>query len=300
MGESTLGKYDCCKRWPDQHGKLRYRLRRAQVWVSEFGFHHTGFLDAHFEGQAARPLDDDLRQYLKRELQHNSQRFERHVELVRRSFRRLSDTGVMDIGCGGGLFLSKLREAGADVVGVEVDHGRAAYCREQGLRIETEPVDSPKIQSLYRAAFDVVTLWDVIEHVNFPQDTIAKAANLLKSDGLLFLDTPCRDAFYHRCGQATYAMTGGRLPGFLDIMYRDAPFGHKQIFATWEMREILRDAGLTVVRLDKIHELSFPYAHYLKRLLRSEKLARMAVPFADRFFRVVRIKNKMIAVAQKR
>jgi hypothetical protein len=43
-----------------------------------------------------------------------------------------------------------------------------------------------------------------------------------------------------------------------------------------------------------------PYEHYLKRLLRSEKLARMAVPFADAFFRVVRIKNKMIAVARKR
>ena len=95
-------------------------------------------------------------------------------------------------------------------------------------------------------------------------------------------------------------MTGGRLPGFLDVMYRDAPFGHKQIFATYEMREILRDAGLRLVRLDRIHELSFPYEHYLKRLLRSEKLARMAVPFADAFFRVVRIKNKMIAVARKR
>ena len=177
MDESTLGKYDCCKRWPDRYGKLRYRLRHAQVWVSEFGFHHTGFLDAHFEGQAARPLDDDLRRYLKRELQHNSQRFERQVQLVRESFGRLSDVGVMDIGCGGGLFLSKLREAGANVVGIEVDHGRAAYCREQRLSIETEPVDDPKIQSRYRGAFDVVTLWDVIEHVNLPQDTIAKAAN---------------------------------------------------------------------------------------------------------------------------
>jgi 2-polyprenyl-6-hydroxyphenyl methylase/3-demethylubiquinone-9 3-methyltransferase len=136
---------------------------------------------------------------LERKLQHNSARFENQVGLVREFAGPLIGLRVIDIGCGGGLFLSKLREAGADVVGIEIDHSRAAYCRESRLTIETEPVESPSIQARHRGAFDVVTMWDVIEHVNFPQDTIAKAVNLLKPTGLLLLDTPCRDAFYHRC-----------------------------------------------------------------------------------------------------
>src|SRR5215510_1932804 len=124
MSPST--KYDDCKRWPDRRSKLRYRLRRAaargsgnkgdvitKVWVSDFGFHHTVFLDTH--GRAQRPLDEDLRRYLERKLQHNSARFEHQVALVREFAGRLPGLRVLDIGCGGGLFLSKLREAGADV-----------------------------------------------------------------------------------------------------------------------------------------------------------------------------------------
>jgi 2-polyprenyl-6-hydroxyphenyl methylase/3-demethylubiquinone-9 3-methyltransferase len=191
-----------------------------------------------------------------------------------------------------------LQRAGAEPVGIEVDHSRAAYCRERGLTVATVPVDSPELQSRYQSAFDAVTLWDVIEHVNFPQDTITKACNLLKPGGFLFLDTPCRDGFYHRCGQAIYRLSGGHVPGLLDIMYRDQPFGHKQIFATWEMREILGDAGLTMLHLHKLHELSFPYEHYLRRLLRSDGLVRIAAPLAVAFFRVARVHNKMLVVAR--
>ena len=296
MSPST--KYDDCKRWPDRRSKLRYRLPRAKVWVSDFGFHHTVVLDTY--GRAQRPLDEDLRRYLERKLQHNSARFEHQVALVREFAGPLPGLRVLDIGCGGGLFLSKLREAGADVVGIEVALSRAAYCREKGLAIETDPAESPSIQVRYRDAFDAVTLWDVIEHVNFPQDTIAKAANLLKPAGLLLVDTPCRDAFYHRCGEITYRLTGGRFAGFLNVMYSDAPFGHKQILATHEMREILTDAGLMVLRLDKIHELASPREHYLRRLLRSDRIARIGAPLVNALFRVVPIKNKVLAVARKR
>lgn len=53
-------------------------------------------------------------------------------------------------------------------------------------------------------------------------------------------------------------------------MYSAHPFGHKQIFATSEMRRM----GLSILELKKFHELSLPKSLYLRKLLKSEALVR--------------------------
>jgi SAM-dependent methyltransferase len=296
-------KYDDCKRDPDIHGRLRYRLRHGPVWVTDFGFHHTGTppaIPTHPQTTVGDPLDERLRAYMAQGLQSNRQRFANHVELVKAK-KTIPGLRVLDIGCGGGLFLSMLQEQGAQVVGLELNGGRAEYARTMyGLQIENQPVESPDIQSKYQEYFDVVTLWDVIEHVAYPQTTLVKAKNLLKPDGYLFMDTPCRDSFYHRFGGISYAVTFGRFPTFLNIMYQGKSLlGHKQIFATEEMREILILSGFNPNLIEKRHELSFPYEFYLRKILRSPGVAKAMVPLAEGFFRFVKIRNKMIVVAQK-
>jgi SAM-dependent methyltransferase len=207
---------------------------------------------------------------------------------------------VLDVGCGGGLFLSLLKQRGAHVTGIEVDHRRAEYARTTyDLTIETRPVENPESQLKYRSFFDIVTLWDVIEHVNFPQETLRASHAVLKQSGFLFIDTPCRDAFYHRFGALSYAVSRGRWPGFLNIMYSGHLFGHKQIFSTGEMQDILSLCGFAIDRIEKQHELSFPYEFYLERLFGSQKCARILLPLVELLFRVVRIRNKMIVVARK-
>ncbi len=107
----------------------------------------------------------------------------------------------------------------------------------------------------------------MIEHVNYPFQTLQCAANVLKQGGFLLIDTPCRDSFYHHFGEFTYRLTGGRSPTFLNAMYSSHLFGHKQIFSTGEMKQLFEEAGLQVIDLHKFHELSFPYDFYLKKLL---------------------------------
>ena len=296
-------KYDDCKRSPDARGRLRYRLRHGPVWVTDFGFHHTGtppLIPTDAEMPLDDPLDERLRSYLEHGLHSNRQRFAYHVELVKAK-KALPGLRVLDIGCGGGLFLSMLQQQGAQVVGLELSRGRAEYARTvYNLHVENRPVEDLEIQRKYREYFDVVTLWDVIEHVAYPQSTLMKARDILKQDGYLFMDTPCRDSFYHRFGEISYAATGGRLPTFLDIMYNgESVLGHKQIFSTEEMRDILLLSGFEPHLIEKRHELSFPYEFYIRKLLRSWAIAKALVPLVDVFFRFVKIRNKMVVVAQK-
>ena len=129
---------------------------------------------------------------------------------------------------------------GAQVIGIELSDSRARYARtKHGLEIYKRPIESDFWQKGYTNYFDAVTLWDVIEHVNYPFQTLQSAANVLKKGGLLLIDTPCRDSFYHQVGEMTYRLSGGRFPTFLNAMYSSHLFGHKQIFSTKEMKELV-------------------------------------------------------------
>jgi 2-polyprenyl-3-methyl-5-hydroxy-6-metoxy-1,4-benzoquinol methylase len=293
---------DALKHRPSEGARLMYRLRNADVYVSPEGFHFTDYLDPVEEIAPeidASALTGQEASYIETQLQANLKKFAHQVEVLKIHLS-LKDARVLDIGCGGGLFLSLLKQAGAQVTGIELSDSRAQYAKTRhGLDIHKQPIESEFWQSGYTGHFDAVTLWDVIEHVNFPVQTLRSAVNVLKAGGLLLIDTPCRDGFYHRFGELTYRLTNGRSPTFLNAMYSSHMFGHKQIFSTSEMRRLFESAGLEVIDLHKFHELSFPYEFYLKKLFRSPTLVRLLLPAVQLFFRIFKIRNKMLVVGKK-
>lgn len=282
-------------------GPPRYRLANASVFVSPNGFHYIDYLDPveeispEIEGDS---LSEDEIAYIESQLQSNAERFDHQVAAVQR-FADVNGSRVLDIGCGGGLFLSKMRDQGATVMGLELSDSRALYAtRQYGMEIVKHPVESD-YWAKHAESFDVVTLWDVIEHVNYPRATLTAAAGLVKTGGLLLIDTPCRDAFYHRAGVLTYRLSGGRYPTLLNAMYSAHRFGHKQIFATHEMRQLFEVAQVQVLDLKKFHELSFPYRFYLKNLLKSNIAASVALPFVKIALAIAPVRNKMLVVGRK-
>ncbi len=284
-------------------GRLTYRLRDAEVFVcSRCGFHYTNYFDS--VGSMCLEVDPSAltelhHSYIASQLESNSERFENQTHLVRRHID-LRGRRVLDIGCGGGRFLSLVKSRGAEAVGLEFSDPRICYARSvYGLDVHKYPVDHPFWQEQHRHAFDVVTLWDVIEHVNFPDDMIRSASHLLAPGGLLFIDTPCRDAMCHRLGALAARLTFGRMRLFLDVMYSNRPFGHKQIFATGEMAGLLQSSGFDVLAVKRFHELSFPHRHYLRRILRSALLVESVHPLVKLALKVIPLTNKMAVVAQK-
>lgn len=284
-------------------GEPRYRLANANVFVSQEGYHYIDYLDAV---ESLSPeldesaLTDEMTAYIEKQLQSNPGRFENQTAVVKNYLNSISGKRVLDIGCGGGLFLSKLKNDGAQVVGIELSDERAHYARiKHNLEIIRRPIEDAFWQN-QKSTFDVVTLWDVIEHVNYPEATLKYSASVLKSGALLFIDTPCRDSFYHRFGEITYKYTNGKLPTFLNVMYSAHPFGHKQIFSSSEMKRIFERVGLEVISFKKFHELSFPYSFYLKRIFKSDILVKMALPVVSILLRLFPIKNKILIIGRKK
>ena len=279
----------------------KYKLTGANVFVSQGGYHYIDALDSveqidpTIDGSS---LTDEEITYIEKSLQSNPERFENQVEAVKRH-SSIKNAMVLDIGCGGGLFLSKLKQEGAQVTGIELSDTRAHYAKtKHGLEVFKRTIEDEFWKPRYNT-FDIVTLWDVIEHVNYPLATLKHAANMLKSGGIILIDTPCRDAFYHHFGEFTYKISGGKYPTFLNTMYSSKPFGHKQILSLREMEELFEASGFEVLELKKFHELSFPYSFYLKKLLKSDLLVKLILPFVHIFFVIFPIRNKMLAIGKK-
>lgn len=297
--EQAIADFDSVKRVA--MGEPRYKLSNARVHVSPKGFHYIDYLDpvsAIDPEISGADLTGDEIDYIERQLQSNAGRFEHQVETVRK-FIDPAGMRILDIGCGGGLFLTKMRDLGATVTGLELSDTRAAYAAgRHGLDIVKHPVESTFWTSR-AGTFDIVTLWDVIEHVNQPAATLMAASALLKPGGMLFVDTPCRDAFYHRCGELTYKASAGRYPTFLNAMYSAHAFGHKQIFASWEMAALYKAVGLQVMVMNKFHELSFPKEFYLRKLLKSEAAAKALSPVVSLLLTIFPVRNKMLLGGRK-
>ncbi|MGH9464059.1 MAG: class I SAM-dependent methyltransferase, partial [Thermoanaerobaculia bacterium] len=230
-----------CKACAQQRGTARYRIGdRFQIYVcGACGFHYIDHLD-DLEALSRRTLDSVDRaaafEYVETRLQYDPERAPSRVRLLSR-LRPLTGARCLDIGAGGGLFLDLMRRRGAEPYGIEPDPVRRLYARERhALELRAEPVENAVWQGTFHDVFDFVTLWDVLEHVNFPIATLDAALALVKPGGWLVLDTPTRESAYHRLSVWSYRLSGGRVPLFLPLLYSDGPFAHKQILSSRDLR----------------------------------------------------------------
>jgi SAM-dependent methyltransferase len=96
---------------------------------------------------------------------------------------------VLEIGAGHGGFVALLRWAGFDATGVEVSPWVVDFARETfGVPMLLGPVEDQPIDA---ASLDTILLMDVVEHLRDPLDSLRHCLGLLKTDGMLMIQTPC-------------------------------------------------------------------------------------------------------------
>jgi SAM-dependent methyltransferase len=103
---------------------------------------------------------------------------------------------LLDIGCGNGALLARLRSLGWETVGHEMDPMAACFARSHfGLDVRegllAEAGFAPE-------SFDVVTLSHVIEHFHYPENLVLQCRGLLKPGGKLIILTPNTDSLGHK------------------------------------------------------------------------------------------------------
>lgn len=128
---------------------------------------------------------------------------EKRIELVK---QKIPNGKLLDVGCAKGDFLSLAKESGYDVAGVELSEFAAKSCIENySIPVEISTLEEANFEE---EQFDVITLWDVIEHLPDPESTIKAANRFLKPGGYLFVSTGDISSLYARVlGKRWHLMT---------------------------------------------------------------------------------------------
>jgi len=110
--------------------------------------------------------------------------------------KALTGGKLLDVGCGNGKFLTKMRKLGWDVTGVEPDGQAVKLAREHfGLNIHEGVIEGTGFTD---NSFDAITMSHVLEHVWDPISTLRECYRLLKPSGKLVIVTPNINSLGHR------------------------------------------------------------------------------------------------------
>lgn len=104
-------------------------------------------------------------------------------------FERYRQTNnLLDVGCGGGHFLVEAKKRGWNVYGTEYTSEAVTLCTRQGIRMSQGKLDSGRYGRNER--FDVITSFEVIEHISNPREEVAHCHDLLRKGGIVYVTTP--------------------------------------------------------------------------------------------------------------
>lgn len=257
-----------CNLCNSSYGSLRYIKNRFRIVKCKCGLVYVNprkeiKYDKGYFSRKGSVYED----YLK-ERNLKKKNFRRLIEDIKK-FRKGK---LLDVGCGTGEFLEVAKENRYDVKGVEISEFAAGYCSGKHLCVDIGDFGGVKINE----KFDVVTMFDFIEHSKDPFRDLRKVNEILNENGLLVIITGNINSWF--------AKLMGRKWNFLN------PEEHLYYFSEKTLSGMLNKAGFRVVKIKKdFRYVSFKnFFRYFKVNLRSEGfnflvwLPSMMVVFARR------------------
>jgi 2-polyprenyl-3-methyl-5-hydroxy-6-metoxy-1,4-benzoquinol methylase len=150
---------------------------------------------------------------------------------------------VLDAGCGAGGNGALVKRAGAaEVVGVELDPAAAERARAQLDRVLTADLSELDPDDLGPEPFDAILAIDVLEHLVDPAAVLRGLVGRLKPGGVVVASIP-NVAHVWVIANLLAQRWPQRERGIFDRT-------HLRFFARRDMERLLREAGLTVERVE--------------------------------------------------
>ncbi|MCP5095641.1 MAG: class I SAM-dependent methyltransferase [Chloroflexi bacterium] len=200
--------------------------------------------------------------------------FSRHLKDLEKYVGVGNGRSLLDVGAYIGVFVEIAAKAGWKALGIEPSEWAAKQAQKQGVNVMYGTQDSPALQPSH---FDVITMWDVIEHVDDPSGEMTKAFNLLKPGGFLVLHTMDIDSLAARVMKS-------RWPWFMDM--------HIHYFSQRTMKAMLEKNGFEVVEhgvrgryltlnylATRVSAFNKPLGKMAAAIVKTLRLGKVAVPF---------------------
>jgi 2-polyprenyl-3-methyl-5-hydroxy-6-metoxy-1,4-benzoquinol methylase len=162
------------------------------------------------------------------------------------SVKKLCKTGmILDIGCSSGLFLDIARKAGYITNGIELNESELLIAKAKGHNIWDTPIN----RISFDTTFDVITLWDVFEHIKDGVGYLRFLKTILKPNGLVFMQIPSVDSLAARILQHHCNMFDG--------------IEHVNLYGASTIDRIATEAGFRIESMVSVIDELGPISNYL-------------------------------------
>lgn len=120
----------------------------------------------------------------------------KRFKLVLKEFEKQTKVpeNILDIGCSNGFFLKLAKEKGLEIYGTELNNRQIEYLKKN----LTKNIYLSEKELIGKTKFDIITAFDVIEHLPRPDKFIENCSKLLKDDGLLIILTMDLNSWTYR------------------------------------------------------------------------------------------------------
>ena len=156
---------------------------------------------------------------------------------------------LLDVGCGLGYFVKKISVLpNWEVFGYEISEPAVNYAKNNlGLKNifygRVEDSDFPAKH------FDIITLWDVIEHIPDPKPLLVYLKTILKDDGILFIHTPNVKI------QLIKAKAKKIIKGMKEREHYMEAKDHINIYSPRAIKKILNQVGFKKIKFIHLHPI---------------------------------------------
>ncbi|MBC8186035.1 class I SAM-dependent methyltransferase [candidate division KSB1 bacterium] len=133
-------------------------------------------------------------------------KIQRH-KLRYKSIRKYKPKGkLFDLGVGWGHFLYTGKLRGYETEGIEISEMPYIYAKEN-LKLNVQHIDFFNLpeKPLF---YDIITLWDVLEHIDNCDEMIEKCSRMVKEDGIIVIQVPQIDSYFAKRHKEKWKMMG--------------------------------------------------------------------------------------------
>ncbi len=176
---------------------------------------------------------------------------------------------LLDVGCGGGEFCYRASRRGIKSVGIDISSYAIDFARKRhGEYAEYYNIDIKDMARKKGKTFDLVTLWDVIEHCKDPHKLISYCKSLVKKGGFICIETPNGDSMLDTIAHVAYLLNP-------KIGIRVARYSrtHLQIWTSSTLSRLMSCYGLKVVMVKLARELRYAPSLSFKSMCANTLLA---------------------------
>ena len=187
---------------------------------------------------------------------YNHVNFTNMLRYVLDESHKVKDLDILDYGGGGGQFalvcMSHFPRAKVYITDIS-DQSLLDSWRHVNIQIPFSEFDQDKKK------FDFIFLNDVFEHVSDPLGVLKQLKCKLKTDGMIFIDTPNKFWLYKFLKNINKRLYTKVLKGTVSKM-------HLQIWSKKSFEYVVHQSQLTFRKYDEVSEYTMPASYYMRNM----------------------------------